>query len=143
MTLVGFILTYPQSPSTPPARRALDLCLSIFANYGKSFAVANSAATIMRHLCVKLDFLSEQNRISGIKQSPSLEANLETLIGNGQSVAEMKAWNQNFDWGPYDMNMNGGENLFDMALDVDFWGDMDTLWPVAANGGGEIPWLQG
>ncbi|KAN0092389.1 Fungal specific transcription factor domain containing protein [Hyaloscypha variabilis] len=142
MTLVGFILTYPQSPSTPTARSALDLCLSIFANYGKSFAVANSAATITRHLCVKLDFLSEQNRFNEIK-SPSLDVNLETLIGNGQSVTEMKAWNQNFDWGPYGMNVNGGENLFDMALDVDFWGDMDTLWPVTGNGGSEISWLQG
>ena len=65
-----------------------------------------------------------------------------TLMGNSQTMTDSEARNQNFEWGPYDMNLVGGESLFDMALDVDFWGDMGTLWPSLDNGGGEIPWLQ-
>ncbi|KAE9366572.1 hypothetical protein N431DRAFT_384435 [Stipitochalara longipes BDJ] len=137
MTLVGFILTYPQSISASSTRSALDLCISIFSVYGKNFSVANSAANIVRQLCMKLDFLSEQNRAA------TIDANFgETSTNNNSFVKDIEIADRNFDWGPYDMTADSGENLFDMALDVDFWGDMDTLWPGTTNVGGEIPWLQ-
>lgn len=61
MTLVGFLLAYPQSPHTQAARKSIDLSVAVFETYGSSFAVAVSAATIMRDLIAKVDLIIEQS----------------------------------------------------------------------------------
>jgi hypothetical protein len=129
MTLVGLILTYPQGPSTPAARSAIDLSISVFDIFGKSFAVAVSAANIVRHLCIKVDFLREQSRAKQGVSSGMPDTNLgasEEQIFTGNSTTMMDLGNVN--WGLFDMTEASGD-LFDMALGVDFWGDLDTLWP--------------
>lgn len=62
MTLVGFILAYPQGTLTPAARRAIDLSVDVFRYFGDSFAIAANAATIMCDLSAKVDVVIEQSR---------------------------------------------------------------------------------
>ncbi|KAJ0420220.1 fungal-specific transcription factor domain-containing protein [Aspergillus carlsbadensis] len=59
MTLVGYVLAFPQSPSAAAAREAIDLSVSVFEHFGNSFAVATNAATIMRDLSRKVDRLRD------------------------------------------------------------------------------------
>jgi hypothetical protein len=59
MTLVGYVLAFPHSPSAAPAREAIDLSVSVFEHFGNSFAVATNAATIMRDLSRKVDRLRD------------------------------------------------------------------------------------
>ncbi|KAL2839044.1 fungal-specific transcription factor domain-containing protein [Aspergillus pseudodeflectus] len=57
MTLVGYVLAFPQTSSSAAAREAIDLSVSVFEHFGNSFAVATNAATIMRDLSRKVDRL--------------------------------------------------------------------------------------
>jgi hypothetical protein len=127
MTLVGFVLTYPQSPSTPAARSTINLSVSVFDIFGKSFAVAVSVANIVRHLCVKVDFLRDQSRAKHAVSGGVSDTNFgaweeQTSTDNGASMMDLG----NVDRGLFDMTEANGD-LFDMALGVDFWGDLDTL----------------
>lgn len=58
------------------------------------------------------------------------------------NTSSVMTGNENIDWRFHDMSVPGGENLFDVALDVDFWGDMNTLWPVTDDFSGGLPLLQ-
>ncbi|KAH6668363.1 hypothetical protein B0J14DRAFT_600517 [Halenospora varia] len=133
MTLVGFILTYPQGPSTPAARSAIDLSLLVFDNFGTSFAVANSAARIMRDLCTKIDILTEQAQARQSAADTILSATNyggqgdQALMDNGFSMANINN-SMDVDLGLYDLD-GSSQQLFDMALTVDFWADFDMLWP--------------
>ncbi|KAL3484131.1 fungal-specific transcription factor domain-containing protein [Aspergillus germanicus] len=59
MTLVGYVLAFPHSPSAAAAREAIDLSVSVFEHFGNSFTVATNAATIMRDLSRKVDRLRD------------------------------------------------------------------------------------
>ncbi|KAI5198003.1 hypothetical protein E4T39_07005 [Aureobasidium subglaciale] len=117
MTLIGFVITYPHTPSTATARGALDLSIAVFSIYGKSFSVANSAGNIVQNLCAKIDILSLQR--ASVQNA--------TLDGSFTGTESLTPGNQNIDWSFYNMSVPAGENLFDIALDIDFWGDMSTL----------------
>ena len=62
VTLVGFVLAYPQSASTPAARSAIDLSVAVLDFFGTSFASAASAAHIVRELSGKVDRIAELSR---------------------------------------------------------------------------------
>lgn len=137
MTLVGFVFTYPQSLSTPAARSAIDLSISVFDIFGNGFAVAAGAANIMRDLCVRIDFLigqSQAKQVISSSQEAADEMSLATNFGasdehafthNGFSISD----SVNGDLSFYDMTDIPNQDLFDSALAIDFWGDMETLWP--------------
>jgi hypothetical protein len=132
---VGFVLTYPQHPSTPAARSAIDFSVLIFDTFGKSFSVATSAAKIMRDLCPKVDFLGEQSRARQAlseTMSPADFGDLDEghLTHNKYSMADVDS-SMDYDSGFYDTDGSNPDLLFDMALDVDFWADFDMLWPNA------------
>jgi hypothetical protein len=133
MTLVGFVLMYPGAPLTPSARSAIELSLVVFGIFGNNFDVAAGAANIVRDLCTKIDVLAEQTRVGqAISDSMLSVTNLEEvdeqpLIGNEISMATVDNA-VNFDSVFYDMD-GQSQNLFDMALAVDFWADIDMLWP--------------
>ncbi|EEU36840.1 uncharacterized protein NECHADRAFT_1708, partial [Fusarium vanettenii 77-13-4] len=55
MTLVGFVLAYPQAASTAEARKAIDVSLDVLDLYGASFAVAAKAADVVRRLRAEVD----------------------------------------------------------------------------------------
>ncbi|KAH8647872.1 fungal-specific transcription factor domain-containing protein [Xylariales sp. PMI_506] len=98
ISLAGFLLAYPQSPIAADARSAIDLAVAVFDVFGRGFAVATSAATIVRDLCTKVDAWCA---LASSLQDPGVFA------------------------GQFDMDFD----LFGMALDVNFSGDLDFLWP--------------
>jgi hypothetical protein len=85
MTLVGFILAYPQCPSTPAARNAIDLSIAVFEKFGDSFAVAVSSADIMRGLSTKVDMLMESRRMHdlSVHQDTTINDDFATQSMNG------------------------------------------------------------
>lgn len=142
MSLIGFVLAYPHGQSTPAARNAIDISLTIFDIFGKSFAVAAGAANIVRDLCVKVDFLVEQSRAKqgdglGRYEAADEMVSMTNFGGldeqvfrdNDFSMANSVTVDPEF----YDMGDGSNQNLVDMALAVDFWGDFDTLWPSTAD----------
>jgi hypothetical protein len=58
LSMTGFALAYPQHPSTPVVRDALDTAITVFEAFGSHFAVAMSAANVTRGLAAKADFLN-------------------------------------------------------------------------------------
>lgn len=134
MTLAGFVLTYPHGPSTLAARSAIDRAVLVFDIFGENFEVAASAAKIVRDLCPKVDFLREQHGVTqsfpgattsgvtdfgGLEEQPQINArfsaaNINTLMDAETDIYGTEGQNQ---------------DLFDMALSVDFWADFDMLWP--------------
>lgn len=72
MTLVGFVFAYPQGSLTPSVRCAIDVSIAILEDFGKSFSIAGSAATIMSDLCAKVDAVIEQSqrKQGGVRQQP-------------------------------------------------------------------------
>lgn len=133
MTLVGFVLTYPRGPSTHDARAAIDRSILVFDIFGKNFAVAAGAAKIVRDLCPKVDFLRGQSQTSlGFSDTTLDVANFEllneqSLVGDTFSMANIHN-SAGVETGPYIIE-GANDNLFNMALSVDFWADFDMLWP--------------
>lgn len=135
MALAGFIYTYPRNSLTPAARSAINLAVSVFDIFGSSLPVALSAATIVRDLTPKLDFL--QSQIRDVEQSPSKPADLSNLSDttpNEQLLLGDEFWTTTtpdiFDTAYSNFDMSDS-SLFDSAMGVEFWGDLHDLWPNA------------
>lgn len=60
MTLVGFVLAYPDNNSTRAARSTIDVSVVVLENLGPSFAIAAGTINIIGELCAKVDFLTEK-----------------------------------------------------------------------------------
>jgi hypothetical protein len=73
ITMLGFLLAYPISPSTSTARRAMDQAISIFELFGRNNVAASlSAASITRDLVAKADSLANRFR-TGLSISDTAE----------------------------------------------------------------------
>ena len=133
MTLIGFLMVYPDASLTIEARNAIDLAVAVFDNFGAKFAVAANAAKIMRDLCTKVDFLAKHNQ----SQRDSLNG-LQTISMDG-SIPQDLSFDSSpsstlRDWSSYANEPTAPDlSLFDMAVDVDFWNNLDALWPEADN----------
>ncbi|KAL8912049.1 MAG: hypothetical protein Q9171_002902 [Xanthocarpia ochracea] len=57
LSLIGYVLAYPLSPSTLSARQAIDSAIDVFETFGRNFVIAASAANVTRDLTAKADFL--------------------------------------------------------------------------------------
>lgn len=134
MTLVGFVLAYPQGTSTPAARSAMDLSIAVFDMFGNNFAVAASAANIIRDLSMKVDLLAEQSwaKLNTVCSVGSAGISTDTN-SMGKDLSTMNFIDSGFDFDGFDAVSN--QDTFAMALAVDLWGDHDTLWP---NTGGTL-----
>ncbi|KAM0812449.1 putative Fungal-specific transcription factor domain-containing protein [Seiridium cardinale] len=141
MTLLGYLLIYPQGSSASAARHAIELSFTVFDIFGASFAVAVGAANIARDICGKVDFLIAQNQAQGVTSGTAGSAN-DTLASTGLSnndqgdVFGPEFWMDGLSGTSTDAQTQFegmGSDLFDMALDVEFWADMDTLWPGPGN----------
>ena len=109
MTLVGFVLMYPRSESTPAARTAIDLSVAVLEVFGNSVAVAASGANIMSDLGTKVDLLYEQNQgMRGTSQNlDSAPENMPMDLGGGQAADD------SFTNGSFDMMQLDGFLNFD------------------------------
>jgi hypothetical protein len=145
MTLVGFVLAYPQSESALAARNAMDLAGAVFDIFGRNFTVAASAASILRDLSIRVDFLREQGRekqlVTGESETDGEPAQHLCL---GPSAVDQFPFAQNSSELPdavdsasnfVDLIAAPGQDVFDMALAIELWGDLEVLWP---NTGGEL-----
>ncbi|SPN99708.1 related to transcriptional activator Mut3p [Cephalotrichum gorgonifer] len=119
ITLVGFVLAYPNGTATARARNAIDMAVAVFDIFSESFAVAGGAANIVRELAAKVDFLVHQSQVEG-QFAPVDVSRVRTT-----------------DRVPHINDVTGAsiQDVFQMALGVDQWSDMDFLWPP----GGMIP----
>ncbi|KAF7534731.1 hypothetical protein G7054_g5964 [Neopestalotiopsis clavispora] len=137
MTLIGFVLMYPQGPMVSAARAGIDRGIAVFDIFGASFSVAKEAARITRELCTKVDVLVAQRKTQHDTLSLPLgstfpPADVETnSIGDhmaiDHSLMGFGADNNSFS---IQTSFKGlGPGLFDTALDIEFWADLDMLWP--------------
>ncbi|KAJ5562356.1 hypothetical protein N7535_003192 [Penicillium sp. DV-2018c] len=127
MTLIGFVMVYPDAPLATEARNAIDLAVDVFDNFGAKFSVAANAAKIMRDLCTKVDFLAKHNQsqrdpLNGVQ---TISMNDSMSIPQGLSFEASSS--------SYTNALAPDLSLFDMAVDVDFWNNLDALWPEADN----------
>jgi hypothetical protein len=137
MTLVGFVLAYPRGTSTAAARKAIDLSVDVFDTFGNSFAVATSAASIVRKLGTKISFLIQRSAekqaaveinkgADAVKPAASLgESDPGPLTSNGSTIATPVESDLVFD----DMTTAQLQDAFNIAFDVDQWTDLNMLWP--------------
>ncbi|KAF4465715.1 transcription activator acu-15 [Fusarium albosuccineum] len=120
MTLAGFVLCNPQSQSTPAARNAIEVAVSVLDTFGASFGTGAKAAAIVRALCPRV-----QSTISDI------ESGTIGLLGAEYPEIDQEVLTQDFllDGNTADLDAIGGPtfDLMDMAVDVDFWADMGML----------------
>ncbi|RSL48991.1 hypothetical protein CEP54_012661 [Fusarium duplospermum] len=136
MTLVGFVVAYPQHALTPAARAAIKLAVSSLETFGAGFEAAAKAAVIVRTLSSNLDSVME-----GLAVSQSSEVNMGNSLTNGNASTGVVPSSHVMNGGS-DINHNATDvDLFDMALGVDFWAGMDVLWPGVCLNVGEASLL--
>jgi hypothetical protein len=136
MTLVGFVLAYPQSSMTVAARDSIALSVSVFDIFGNSFAVANSAATIVRNLIMKIDFLAKRAwQRQSVVELPRGPVDQVPIAPNTTHLQSRPYMNDNFTLfppdGPLDfgdMSLESMQDMFHMAFDIDQWSDLNGLW---------------
>lgn len=136
MTLIGFVLAYPLGPSTPEARRTVDLSIIVFDIFGSSFAVATTAADIMRKLSTKIDSLLQ--RCQAIRIPAGQENNMPTAptVSNIRTPEDRPLTSDAFmpptAYGTPnldDVTAASMQDMFQMAFSVDHWSNLDMLWP--------------
>ncbi|KAL4904013.1 hypothetical protein BDW74DRAFT_31512 [Aspergillus multicolor] len=110
MTLVGFVLAFPQSLSTAAARGTIDLSVSAFESFGNSFAVAANAANIMRDLSVKIDRLA-QDRFNSLKASDGQSQSQNMFPADGVQVYGNTG---------FELPLNGPAGFFDQHQAVEW-----------------------
>ncbi|KGO73736.1 Transcription factor, fungi [Penicillium italicum] len=131
MTIVGFVLANPHSELVSNARQAVDLSIAIFDMFGECFAVATSAARILRSLAPKIDFLlqscpASQGSVAGpdgLDEAP-VENLKSNEIGSGwldSLMSDTSAFDPS-----YVVPM---QELFQMAYSIEQWSGLDSLMP--------------
>jgi hypothetical protein len=135
MTLIGFLVVYPHASLATCCRFAIDLALSVFDNFGAKFAIARNAAKIVRDLFEKIDALAQTSQL----QHESSSSNFSTtdfMDVTSDDLSPDLLIDQPFISNPIFENIYPHEqidasdfNFFDMAVDIDFWNDLDNLWP--------------
>jgi hypothetical protein len=165
LTLVGFVLSHSHShshggergggggASVAEAREAIDLSVAVFDIFSESFAVAGSAAKIMRELGAKVDFLREQQRnqlqgecvlgggldgfVVGGQGATMMPAGLKGMDSGGLSMPDASAVSKAWEGGLSidELNAASIQDVFNMAFAVDEWSNLSSLWP----GMGQFP----
>lgn len=125
ITIVGFILANPIHPATIKARQALDKAIAVFDLFGVNFGVSADAATIMRDLVAKADYLS--GRLGNGITSPATVAS-ENIEKN--NVGSVDTGGDGLSWlDPSQQNDPEHFNQFmEWALSVDAYNDFDKFF---------------
>lgn len=127
MTLIGFVIVYTDALLATEARNAVGLAVDVFDNFGAKFSVAANAAKIMRDLCAKVDFLAKHSR----SQRDPLNDVQTISMDDSMSIPQGLSFDASSS--SYTNVLAPDLSLFDMAVDVDFWNNLDALWPEADN----------
>jgi hypothetical protein len=131
MTLIGFVLAYPDASLAAKARSAIDLALLVFDNFGAKFTVARNAAKIVRDLCKKIDSPLKHNQLKDETLSHAKTHFMECSsdLQRDFPIGQLSSSSPMFE------NINSEEEIdvsefnFNMAMDIDFWNDLNSLWP--------------
>ncbi|RDW67515.1 hypothetical protein BP6252_08911 [Coleophoma cylindrospora] len=136
MTLVGFLLAYPNGLLFASVRNGLCVCIVVFDIFGKSLPVGASAASILRDLSMKLDFLSVQRQTYLPRTNIADEMPASEQPVNDCDLTKMADIDSCFtfaDIGSQQAIDIASQSVFDSAIAVDLWGDLDLLWQNIGN----------
>ncbi|KAJ5397790.1 hypothetical protein N7509_005903 [Penicillium cosmopolitanum] len=123
MTLVGFVMLFPSSTISNQAKQAIELSISVFDNFGAKFPVAANAAKIVRDLFVKIEVLAKPSDLAS--NAAIIPQDFEASSSSSVSIDQSLSSHDPFDASEF--------NLFDMAVDIDFWNSVEALWPEFDN----------
>ena len=133
LSLIGFILAYPVTSSTPSARKAINSAIGVFENFGNNFAVAASAASVTRDLTAKADFLIDRFRNSLTMPTPSFSNNVDALLtynnpdqnnNNFENAGLVPQIEEDFSA----MNQNALAGSIGLAFTVDSFNSFEPFW---------------
>ncbi|MCJ1348963.1 hypothetical protein MMC31_007196 [Peltigera leucophlebia] len=140
LSLVGFILAYPLTPSSSTARNAINNAISVFERFGNNFAVALSAANVTRDLTAKADFLthrlqnnlltSEISTASNDIESPQTSFDTPNVLTN---FADNDGIISSFDKRTPAMTQNPVAGPMDLAFSVDSFNGFEPPWEGGSN----------
>ncbi|KAI1393284.1 fungal-specific transcription factor domain-containing protein [Hypoxylon trugodes] len=139
ITLVGFILEYPQSELTQVARDAINFSIDVFCLFGKSFAVATSAANVVRKLGSMVDHIIATEQAGGAVLQQHINEGHQPLMPHGDesTMAMMPQGEQQVPGIPDfdDETVAAMQEILagsmDLAFTIDGYHHTNILWPGA------------
>ncbi|KAF4956979.1 hypothetical protein FGADI_3391 [Fusarium gaditjirri] len=122
MTLVGFAVAYLNHPLAPAIRSSIKVSVSVLDIFARSFDAASKAAVIVRTLHTNIESVMAQLEI---QQDPTAVAAMSNPLLYNLPIQEGMAETvvNQFD------AIGGDFDLLNMAMNVDFWADLDMLLP--------------
>ncbi|KAM0244533.1 hypothetical protein ACHAP5_006215 [Fusarium lateritium] len=114
MTMVGFVVANFQHPVTTAARCAIKIAVEVLDLFSRSFDAAVKAASIVRTMHTNIEAV--MGYLDSQPDQPSQESVLASAPAANEFLSQFDAVGQDFD-------------LLDMAMDVDFWAELDMLLP--------------
>ncbi|KAM0233949.1 hypothetical protein ACHAPO_006822 [Fusarium lateritium] len=123
MTLVGFVMANTQHSLAPAARRSIQLAVSVLDMFAPSFDAAAKAAIIVRTLHTNIESVMTQfeaqtdHFVGTINEKPLLDRAIPSQEDVDEGVPNQ------FD------GVGNDFDLLDMAMNVDFWAELDMLLP--------------
>lgn len=128
ITLVGFVLVYPQKESTSRAKDAINNAIAVLETFGAYFATAARAADIIRSLGAKVDAsrYNTQKATTNVHILP-LSGEHHSLMTPVTSASEQSFVSNQVDFLDLYNELDG--SLLDNAIGVDFWADLNSFWP--------------
>ncbi|KAM0350586.1 hypothetical protein ACHAPU_003070 [Fusarium lateritium] len=114
MTLVGFVVANFQHPMTPAARCAIKLAVSVLDIFARSFDAAAKAAAIVRTMHTNIEAVMDHLDLQAADSSQSSVTDQTPILS---SIPDQFS------------NVGGDFDLLNMAMDVDFWAELDMLLP--------------
>ncbi|GKU07367.1 transcription factor [Fusarium langsethiae] len=123
MTLVGFVMVNTQHTLAAVARRSIQFAVSVLDMFASSFDAAAKAAIIVRTLHTNIETVMTQFEaqadgfLGTTNENPLLDKSISL-----QGVTDYGVQNQ-FD------GVGNDFDLLDMAMNVDFWAELDMLLP--------------
>ncbi|KAF9769788.1 hypothetical protein IL306_012750 [Fusarium sp. DS 682] len=124
MALVGFAVAYPNHPLSLATRSALKTTVAVLDIFAPSFDAASKAAVIVRTLFTNIESVMAQLELGTGQMAGAPLRN--PLLDN--SIATQGVLTDTID-NQFDA-IGADFDLLDMAMNVDFWADLDMLLPA-------------
>ncbi|KAI1502145.1 fungal-specific transcription factor domain-containing protein [Biscogniauxia marginata] len=126
LTLSGYLFAHPNTSTAASVRQTVDLALKVFDAFGRSIGAANSAAMVLRDLVAKADYLDEMTRASDFQTQAVQNISPDTESSQLTDSNTIMAFNED-DISTVQNTLNGS------MFSVDFYNNLDTLWPPLGN----------
>ena len=123
ITLVGFVVAYPQAPSIAAAKKAIDTSIAVFEIFGESFVIGSKAANTMRSLVTTVDLLRRRQAAAGLYIPSDIQPVVPDELRSGMDSFMASE--------PFDFDgITSGQmqDIFQVALSIDQWSYFDALW---------------